>query len=282
MELRRSQVTAGDLTWRIGETGSQRPPVLFLHGFTGDGGYWLPVARALAPRLCILPDLPGHGETTAPLPLEAWNMDRAAAAIADALDRIGIRRYDVVGYSMGGRLALHLALQQMARVSRLTLVGASPGIEAPAERARRVSSDEELASLLEREGIERFVERWESLPIFATQEELSPEVQDGMRRSRIAQDPLALAAALRAFGVGAQRPLGDLVARLSMPVLLVAGERDSKYCQVAEWMAERIAGARIAIVPESGHSVPLERPEEFSAVLASFLSPLAAKEGSRS
>jgi 2-succinyl-6-hydroxy-2,4-cyclohexadiene-1-carboxylate synthase len=209
-------------------------------------------------------------------------MDRAATAITDALDRIGIRRYDVVGYSMGGRLALHLALQQAARVSRLVLVGASPGIDSPAERAQRVSSDEELAGLLEKTGIERFVELWESLPIFATQKELPQEVRDGLRRSRIAQDPLALAAALRAFGVGAQRPLGDLIERLSMPVLLVAGGRDSKYCQVAEWMAERIAGARVAIVAEAGHSVPLERPEEFSSVLASFLSPLAAKEGSHS
>jgi 2-succinyl-6-hydroxy-2,4-cyclohexadiene-1-carboxylate synthase len=273
MELRTTQVTAGDLTWRIAETGAGGRPVLFLHGFSGDGRFWLPVARGLEPRPCILPDLPGHGGTTAPLPPGAWSLDRAAGALVDALDRIGIGRCDLVGYSMGGRLALQLALRHGSRVERLVLVGASCGLESPVERAQRVASDEDLASRLESEGIEAFVERWEALPLFASQKELPEAVRDAMRAARIAQEPFALAAALRAFGLGAQSPVGGALARLSMPVLLVAGGKDSKYCRIAEHMGERIAGSRVAIVPDAGHAVPLEKPDEFSVLLAAFLGP---------
>jgi 2-succinyl-6-hydroxy-2,4-cyclohexadiene-1-carboxylate synthase len=278
--MRISLVTAGDLTWRIAETGRDGPPVVFLHGFTGSGEFWLPIAERLAPRTCILPDLPGHGGTTAPLPARAWDLDRAAASLADALERIGIGACDLVGYSMGGRLALHLALQDGVRFRRLALAGASPGLDSLLERAKRIRVDEEWARRLETEGIESFVSQWEALPIFATQRELAHEQRDAVRRMRLAQSPHALAAALRAFGVGAQNPLGPALDRLAMPVLLVAGERDSKYCQIVERMRERIPGARVEIVAESGHAVSLERPDRFTSLLESFLSPPVPKEDS--
>jgi 2-succinyl-6-hydroxy-2,4-cyclohexadiene-1-carboxylate synthase len=276
--MRIRHVTAGDLTWRIAETGREGPPVVFLHGFTGSGGFWSPIADRLAPRHCVLPDLPGHGRTAAPLPAELWDLDRTATALADALERIGVGPCDLVGYSMGGRLALHLALQDGSRFRRLALVGASPGLDSAKEREQRVEADEELCRLLEIEGIEAFVSRWEALPLFATQRELPSEQRDAMHAMRLEQDSRALAAALRAFGVGLQRPLGPALGRLQMPVLLVAGGRDSKYCQVIEQMRERIPGARAEIVAESGHAVSLERPEEFTALLASFLSPPVPKE----
>jgi len=276
--MRISHVTAGDLTWRIAETGREGPPVVFLHGFTGSGGFWSPIAERLAPRHCVLPDLPGHGRTAAPLAAGPWDLDRAATALADALERIGIGPCDLVGYSMGGRLALHLALQDGSRFRRLALVGASPGLDSAKERAERMAADEELSRLLETDGIGEFVSRWEALPLFATQRELPSEQRDAMRAMRLEQDSHALAAALRAFGVGAQRPLGPALGRLQMPVLLVAGGRDSKYCQIIERMREGIAGAHTEVVTDSGHAVSLERPEEFTAILAPFLSPAVPKE----
>lgn len=278
MDVRMSLPVAGDLTWRVHETGSATPAVLFLHGFTGNGGYWFPVAEALRPRRCIMPDLPGHGATSAPLPAEAWGLDRAADALGALLDDMEVGRCDLVGYSMGGRIALHLALAASARISRLVLVGASPGLASAKERALRIASDEDLSTLLERDGIEAFVGRWEALPLFATQNALPEAARASMREARIGQDPRALAAALRAFGIGGQRPLHEDLGRLDIPVLLVAGGIDSKYCQIAEGMRERISGARVEIIEGCGHSVPLEKPGAFSRILEAFLSPLATEE----
>ena len=160
---------------------------------------------------------------------------------------------------------------------------ALPAASIPPKSARSESPRTRIwPRRLESEGIEAFVERWEALPLFASQKELPEAVRAAMHAARIGQEPHALAAALRAFGLGAQSPLGGELARLSMPVLLVAGGRDSKYCRIAEQMGERIVGARVAIVPDAGHAVPLEKPGEFSALLAAFLSPRAAKEGLRS
>lgn len=274
------RVTAAGLRWRVRETGvDSGRTLLLLHGFAGEASYWDYPASLLAGRLCVAPDLPGHGGTDPPIPPERWRMDRLADAMLLLLDALSIERVDLVGYSMGGRAAVHLACSAPGRIGSLTLVGASAGIADPKERRERLAQDEELASLLEREGIEAFVARWEALPLFESQRRLPEEVLSRTRRMRLAQDPRALAAALRAFGTGSLEPLYDRIADLPMRVLLVAGEEDAKFVAIARSLALAMPRARAEVVPHAGHSVPLERPEAFAGLLESFLSRASMEGG---
>jgi len=198
-------------------------------------------------------------------------MERVADEIAALLSDRGITRCDVVGYSMGGRLALHLAVRFPARVGRLVLVGASPGLSSVEEREQRARADLELARLLEEKGIEWFVEHWESLPLLATQATLPEARRRQLRAQRMAQDPHALAACLRAFGTGFQRSLHPDLPGLAVPVLLVVGEQDLRYREIARTMQSVLPDAQLAIVPGAGHAVHLEQPERFVQLLKAFL-----------
>jgi 2-succinyl-6-hydroxy-2,4-cyclohexadiene-1-carboxylate synthase len=263
------RVEAGGIAWQVRRRGPPAGiPLLLLHGFTGTGEFWLPVANALPRRHCIFPDLPGHGMTGAPLPPDDWRIDRAAGALSALLDKLDIERVAVAGYSLGGRLALGLALRRPERVAALALIGASPGIADEDERAARAKADLELASTIERDGIEAFNRQWEAHPLFATQAAMEPALRAAMRRQRDGQEPLRLAASLRAFGTGFQPPVHGELGRLGMPVLLMAGELDLKFNGIAREMADRIAHA---IVPDAGHAVPLERAQACAAELEEFL-----------
>ncbi len=266
------RVEAGGIAWHAWSRGPRAGlPVVFLHGFTGTGEFWLPVANALPRWRCILPDLPGHGRSGAPVPSGSWRLDRAADALAELLAELGADRFALVGYSMGGRLALSLALGHPTRVAALALVGATPGIADAGEREARAAADLELAATIEQDGIEAFTRRWEANPLFATQSAMPEALRDAMRRQRLGQDATSLAAALRAFGTGFQPPLHEELAQLRMPVLAMAGERDAKFAAIAREMAGRIPGAVLRIVPEAGHAVPLERARAFAAELGEFL-----------
>jgi 2-succinyl-6-hydroxy-2,4-cyclohexadiene-1-carboxylate synthase len=177
----------------------------------------------------------------------------------------------LAGYSMGGRIALGMALRRPDRVAALALIGATPGIADDEERSRRAASDLALADTIEREGIDSFVKQWEANPLFATQAGLEPALREAMRSQRRTQDPVGLAAALRAFGTGFQPPVHAELTRLAMPVLLMAGAEDAKFSAIAREMAGRISGAEVRIVPGAGHAVPLERARECAAGLEAFL-----------
>ncbi len=264
------RVEAGGLAWRVRSRGVQGGvPLVLLHGFTGTGEFWLPAALALPRRHCVIPDLPGHGGTDAPP--QSWRLGEAADALAALLDRLGLGRVALAGYSLGGRLALSFALRHGARVAALALVGASPGIEDEAGRAARAAADIELAASLERDGIEAFSRQWEMNPLFATQASMAPALRESMRGQRLGQDARRLAAALRAFGTGFQPSAHGALASLAMPVLVVAGEHDAKFTQIARDMAARIPGATLSVVPGAGHAVPIERAQACAALLEAFL-----------
>ena len=261
-----------DMLWRVVEIGPERArPVLLLHGFSGAGLFWEPIARAVPGIRSILPDLPGHAGTSAPEPWQAWDLGRAASVIAGLLDRIGVGCCDIVGYSMGGRLALRYALDHPGKTKTLTLVGASPGIDGEEERRMRIASDDAWAERIEREGIESFAAAWEAQPLFATQDRLPREVRDKMHALRLSHDPAALASAMRAFGTGRQESLIGRLADVSISVLLLAGSLDAKYREIMSTMAARLARASLDIVDGSGHAVPLEKPAEFAERLERFL-----------
>ncbi len=249
-------------------------PVLLLHGFTGRAADWTDLAVALrrAGHRTVVVDLLGHGRSDTPADPGQYAVDRQATDLATLLrDVVGPSPADVVGYSMGARIALCLALDHPGAVRRLVLESPSAGIADPTGRAARQAADGRLADLLERDGIEPFVRVWEAQPIFASQAALPPTVRARLRVSRLANQPEALAASLRGAGQGVAPSTHARLATLQMPTLLVAGALDSIGRQRAEAMAAGIAGARLEMVGGAGHAPHLERPAAFRRLVTSFL-----------
>jgi 2-succinyl-6-hydroxy-2,4-cyclohexadiene-1-carboxylate synthase len=172
---------------------------------------------------------------------------------------------------MGGRLALGVGVLAPQIVSALILEGASPGLRDPAERAARVASDEVLATRLDRDGLESFIDFWERIPLFATQERLPDERRAALRRQRLSNNPLGLANSLRGMGQGAQPSFHDRLTEVRIPTLLLAGEEDTKFRALAEEMATSIPNARFAAIPNAGHAAHFEQPELFDDIALSFL-----------
>ncbi len=226
--------------------------VVLLHGFGGTRRAWEGVV-GLLDRECHRPlalDLPGHGEAAdAPRPITFTGCVEHVLAVSP-------ERFVLCGYSMGGRIALHVALAAPERVARLVLVGVNPGIEDGAERAARRRSDHMLAEELERAPFEEFIERWRTQPLFADEPpEVSALAREDQRRNR----PDALAAVLRGVGTGEMTPLWDRLAELSMPVTVLVGERDAKFIALGRRMVERLADGELITAP-GGHGLPLENP----------------------
>lgn len=233
--------------------------VLLLHGFTHTGSSWAPVVDALGKRYrAIAPDIRGHGEASQRRPVDL------AAVLAD-LDGLAPERFILAGYSMGGRLALHMALARPERVEHLVLIGASPGIADEQERARRRRADEERAAGFERLGIEEVALRWARTPILAG---LPAEVGRRVHEDRLRSSPSGLARALRGLGTGALPSLWHRLEELSMPVTLVAGERDGKFQDIAWEMARSIPAAEVVVVPGTGHAAHLEAPDQVAEIIA--------------
>ena len=233
--------------------------VVLVHGFTQTLVSWNPLADALADTFQVVRvDLPGHGGSGG----VELSFAEAAAAIGDAG---GTATY--VGYSMGGRLCLRLALDRPDLVQALVLVGASPGLADPDERAERRAADEELAGEIERIGTTAFLERWLSQPMFTS---FTPTPED--RAARLANPSGGLANALRRLGVGVQEPLWSRLGELTMPLLAVAGQDDLKYTHIAEEMADAIGiNAQVVALAGAGHTAHLQRPASFARLLSAFL-----------
>jgi len=174
----------------------------------------------------------------------------------------------VIGYSMGGRLALRAVLREPHEYRALVLLGATPGIENEGQRRARKAADDDLADWMETSSIVAVANHWENQPVFVTQ---SRDVVERQRRGRLSHDPKRLAAMLRATGQGALEPVWDELPNLRLPVLAVAGERDDRYAQIAQRMADALPDGRAALVPRAGHATHLEEPDAFADLLLDFL-----------
>src|SRR5690606_4372959 len=195
------------------------PPLLLLHGFTGAADSWPDRTLAGLSRThrVIAPDLPGHGRSDAPPDPARYALPRVVDDLAYLLGELGAASATWVGYSMGGRIALGAAVLAPERVERLVLEGASPGLADEEERRTRRAQDEALARRLESEGIRAFVDHWESLPIFASQQRLPAPTQEAQRTRRLRSDPLGLAACLRGLGTGSQPSFWERLGEVRAP-----------------------------------------------------------------
>jgi 2-succinyl-6-hydroxy-2,4-cyclohexadiene-1-carboxylate synthase len=236
--------------------------VVLLHGFTHTGASWDPVVAALGERYrALAPDIRGHGSASdrVPVTLEAVLGDLAGVAPP---------RLTLVGYSMGGRIALHAALALGPRIDRLVLIGASPGIAEAAEREARRADDDALADEIEDLDIEAFARRWAQTPVLAEQ---PPAVLAAVHVDRLRNRPAGLARALRGLGTGALPSLWDRLGEIAVPVALITGERDAKFRAIAGEMAAAVPDASVVVVPGAGHAVHLEVPDAVAGVISAGL-----------
>jgi 2-succinyl-6-hydroxy-2,4-cyclohexadiene-1-carboxylate synthase len=249
------------------------PPLLLIHGFTGSAAAWGGhlLAELAEVRRVIAVDLPGHGRSDAPADPERYALPALVDDLCQLLVALDAPAADWVGYSMGGRVALGAAVLAPERVTRLVLEGASPGLATEEERRARREQDEALAIRLEQNGIEAFVDEWAALPIFASQRRLSQSIREAERARRLRNETRALAACLRGLGTGAQPSFWERLADVRAPTLLVTGEEDRKFTEIAAEMAKRLPDARVATVSVSGHCVHLEAPEPWLEVVRSCL-----------
>lgn len=247
------------------------PALLLLHGFTGSSAAWALHLEAWREFTIIAIDLLGHGRSECPVNPDRYRMERCVADLLALLDQLGVQQTAVLGYSMGGRVALHLALHAPERLWALVLESASPGIADAPERETRRKSDTALAEIIEQDGIAAFVNRWQVLPLFATQAQLSVAIREALRRQRLDNNPQGLANSLRGLGAGMQESVLQRLGHVQVPALLLAGALDDKYCELACHMATVLPHPQVAIVPESGHAVHLERPLIFADTVQRFL-----------
>jgi 2-succinyl-6-hydroxy-2,4-cyclohexadiene-1-carboxylate synthase len=257
---------------QCGESRNSHQMLVLLHGFTGSATVWIHHMDLLADYgLHIIAfDLLGHGQSDAPEDAKRYSIEHCQKDILAALQELGVRKSQaiILGYSMGGRIALYTAFSGFFRA--VILESASPGLEDPAEREERCRSDEALAASIEREGVTAFIERWERLPVFASQRTLPFECREALHKQRLQNNATGLAQSLRGVGTGVQPSLYAKLPTLHVPVLLIAGELDTKFTTIAKHMAQALPQAQLHIIPAAGHTVHLEQPQLFTSLVGDF------------
>lgn len=244
--------------------------LVFLHGFTGSSKTWHNITPLFVDYKIILIDLLGHGNTNSPVNSERYKMEFQLRDLDLLFKQLSLKDFALVGYSMGGRVALAYSCTYSAVVSILVLESASPGLRNEEQRSIRRMRDAALAERVVSEGIDSFVKGWEKTPLFSTQEILSDEVKSAVRTERLAQHPIGLANSLLGMGTGAQNSYWEEISELKNPVLLFTGILDAKFTEIAEEM--------VLLMPESehkeilaGHALHVEKPVEFATIVNEYL-----------
>ena len=253
------------------EVTGEGPALVALHGFTGSLRTWDSLVQAAAGRFTLVAvDLLGHGDSDSPEDPSRYSMERCTQDLIALLDALSLERAGWLGYSMGGRICLYLGVSAPDRCQALAVEGASGGIVDEKGRRARAESDGALARMIEKQGIEAFVDYWQSIPLFSSQRRLPEEARSGLRRQRLRNRARGLAGSLRGMGAGAQPPLYDRLQSLAQPVLLMAGDEDTRYCDLARQMGDSMSGGRVSIIPGAGHCAHLEQPGLFNEEVLEF------------
>ncbi|WP_071393755.1 2-succinyl-6-hydroxy-2,4-cyclohexadiene-1-carboxylate synthase [Bacillus tuaregi] len=248
-------------------------PLLLLHGFTGDSTTWKPfLSQWSQEHQVITVDIIGHGKSASPIEVERYDIQSVAKDIKGILEHLGIEQANVLGYSMGGRLALSFSLLYPQFVYKLILESASPGLETKQEQDNRRIQDTNLSQFIRKNGIERFVDYWENIPLFHTQKKLSLHMQQEIRKQRFENSVIGLSNSLLGMGTGAQPSWWNRLQELKAETLLLTGEQDQKFCFIAEKMVKKMKHAKWQKFNECGHAIHVEQPEKFGTIVSVFLS----------
>ena len=263
------RLTVNRVTYHVEMQGSG-PAVFFLHGFTGSSENWTPHLAALRAFTTVRVDFLGHGRSDAPAAMHRYGMEACVDDVLAIQDHLGIQRCAIVGYSMGGRVAMRVALQAPERLWGLVLESASPGIANPTDRKDRLIQDARLAERIRKEGVVAFANYWQALPLFASQSRLPETARQVLRDQRLQHTAEGLANSLEGLGAGMQEPVLQRLRGLRLPVLLLAGALDAKYCELAYEMATLLPQCCAHVVPDAGHAIHLERPDGIRCRRAPF------------
>ncbi|TYQ30608.1 2-succinyl-6-hydroxy-2,4-cyclohexadiene-1-carboxylate synthase [Pseudanabaena sp. UWO310] len=262
------------------EGASHNPPILFLHGFMGDRFEFTQTMSVLSKRYyCVAIDLLGHGNTEVIDRQkdrdDNYTIQSTANFVIKFLDLLRIDRCFLVGYSMGGRVALYLALHFPKYFSRVVLESASAGLSAIAERSDRLDRDRQLATKLETDDFKAFLEKWYQQPIFAHLR--SHPNFERMLEQRLHNSPTQLAKSLRNLSTGMQPSLWEKLPTNQIPLLLLVGELDAKFVQIARQMTQSTKLAQLEVIASCGHNIHWEFPQLFAEKVQIFLNNVSSE-----
>jgi 2-succinyl-6-hydroxy-2,4-cyclohexadiene-1-carboxylate synthase len=242
--------------------------VVLLHGFTGSTNTWNEVMNYLPINIRIIAiDLNGHGKSSANMVPERFRMEEQVEDIKKLVDHLNLSTFTLIGYSMGGRIALAYSCTYPLQVTKLLLESSSPGIENRDERLVRIKADERLAKMIENDGLAAFVDFWEEIPLFQSQKRLSEQKKKAIRFERMEQDSIGLASSLRGIGTGAQPSYWSRLSQLTLPVVCITGEFDDKFKKIAIKMSLMIKDVQHIEVLSAGHAIHVENPVQFATII---------------
>jgi 2-succinyl-6-hydroxy-2,4-cyclohexadiene-1-carboxylate synthase len=248
-------------------------PLMALHGFTGNGATWLPFCEVWGQHSrLIMPDIIGHGQTDSPKEIRRYDIVAAAKDLSVLLDKMGIAKVDLLGYSMGGRLAITFAVLFPEKVRKLVLESASAGLEEEHLRSDRRMKDGQLANLILEKGIQHFVRYWEGIPLFSSLEKLPPQTKEAIRAQRLNNSSIGLSNSLVGMGTGSQPSWWRDLAMVPCEVLMITGKKDEKFCRIAEQMLSHFQNGRMYVIEDAGHIIHVEESEKFGTIVSEFLS----------
>ncbi|MBT2582589.1 2-succinyl-6-hydroxy-2,4-cyclohexadiene-1-carboxylate synthase [Planococcus sp. ISL-109] len=265
------ELTVRGVSYHIEMTEQDYAPVIvLLHGFTGSTDTWKRTVQHWPEYKVVVVDLIGHGKTESPLDASRYSMEQQLEDLEAIFEALQLPQFTLLGYSMGGRTALAYACEYPVRVQRLVLESSSPGLRDEQARRTRRESDAALAYSIIENGIEPFIDKWERIPLFESQKSLPYAFQQEVRNERLAQSTIGLANSLLGMGSGSQSSYWDCLLGLDMPVMLVTGELDPKFCAIAQEMNKRLPNAQHKLI-YAGHAIHVEKPAEFATMVKELL-----------
>jgi 2-succinyl-6-hydroxy-2,4-cyclohexadiene-1-carboxylate synthase len=246
------------------------PPAVFLHGFMGSADDWQDVINSITDNYyCLAFDLPGHGLTKVKS-IDEYKIQTCAQQLVEWLELNIKNKFDLCGYSMGGRLALYMAVNYSDRIKKVIIESASPGLKTKEERQNRIQIDNLRAKRILMESLDQFLDDWYELPLFDNINKESDDYKSMIER-RLKNNPILLAKSLLHMGTGNQPSLWDQFDKIKSQLLLIVGEKDDKFKMIAGEIADNCYNAKMKIIPDSGHTVHLENKDTYIKEIIDFL-----------
>jgi len=263
-------------------TGEEKlPSVVLLHGFTGSTASWREIVKLFEGKYrTVAVDLTGHGKSSSPNDVNRYSMKQQLADLEELFTALSLDEIILIGYSMGGRIALAYTINYPNRISSLILESSSPGLKTEIERIERKSADKRLAERILKDGLPSFVDFWENIQLFVTQKSLHEEKQLEIRNERLGQSGKGLANSLLGNGTGSQNSYWEHLKTIKLPVLLITGELDTKFVNISREMQRDFPNVRHETIEHAGHAIHVEKSDTFATMIEEHISELKNRGGS--